>query len=258
MRHYEGWPEDAFEHEFGIPNLIHRFRIAGMISGDKLTKEDFQLLTVASARQIIRRFVQNEVQQEELVECVEEESITGFILKDILTRHFNFDKVKTAIQQKVKEGKDIGNSVIALRLIEEQDSKAQEIIKNQEKETEEERKKRIGFPSDNIEQLIKDAGFEESLEKFKEAKVDDETFWSFIEVEYKPPTRDGDKKVQKPSPAKLEAVLEMKSYGKRLRFMKKLGQIKMAHLKKAYEENEEKQKLEKNSGDLFPEFKIVE
>ena len=48
----------------------------------------------------------------------------------------------------------------------------------------------------------------------------------------------------------------MKSYGKRLRFMKKLGQIKMAHLKKAYEENEEKQKAKFHTGDLFPEFKI--
>jgi len=48
----------------------------------------------------------------------------------------------------------------------------------------------------------------------------------------------------------------MKSYGKRLRFMKKLGQIKMAHLKKAYEEHEEKQKLKANSGDLFPELKL--
>lgn len=93
------------------------------------------------------------------------------------------------------ESKDIGSSAIALRLIEEQDQAESEAKEVDKEETPDEKKKRIGYPSDNIEQLIKDAGFEESLEKFKEAKVDDDTFWSFVEVEYKPPTKDGDKKV---------------------------------------------------------------
>lgn len=107
---------------------------------------------------------------------------------------------------------------MSIRLIEENEQ--------EEEETEEQRKKRIGYPSDNIEQLIKDAGFEENLEKFKEAKVDDATFWSLVD-------------------SGLEDVLEMKSYGKRKRFLKKLAEIKAAHEKQAKEKHEESKKLKK-------------
>lgn len=108
---------------------------------------------------------------------------------------------------------------MSIRLIEENE-------KEEEEETEEQRKKRIGYPSDNIEQLIKDAGFEESLEKFKEAKVDDAAFWSLVDD-------------------KLEEHLEMKIYGKRKRFLKKLAEIKAAHEKQAEEKHEESKKLKK-------------
>jgi hypothetical protein len=84
-------------------------------------------------------------------------------MKDIFARHFNFSNVKSAIQQKVKESKGIGNSVIALRLIEEEGDSQNADLETEKEETEEDKKKRIGFPSDNVEQLIKDAGFEESL-----------------------------------------------------------------------------------------------
>ena len=57
MRHYEGAEEDRFETDFDIKNVMHRLRIVSMLKEDRLTKEDFQLLTVASARQIIRRFI---------------------------------------------------------------------------------------------------------------------------------------------------------------------------------------------------------
>ena len=84
-------------------------------------------------------------------------------MKEILARHFNFAKVKTAIIQKVEESKKIGSSVIALRLIEEEGDSQHEDLETEKEETEEDKKKRIGYPSDNVEQLIKDAGFEESL-----------------------------------------------------------------------------------------------
>jgi len=48
VRHFQD--EGEMEENLGISRAIHRKRIMGMINDDKLTKEDFELLTTAAAR----------------------------------------------------------------------------------------------------------------------------------------------------------------------------------------------------------------
>lgn len=48
VRHFQD--EGELEGTLGMSRPIHRKRIMGMIQDDKLTKEDFELLTTAAAR----------------------------------------------------------------------------------------------------------------------------------------------------------------------------------------------------------------
>jgi len=47
-----------------------------MMAGDKKTKEDFQLLSKAKARQIIRKFITNNDLIEKLTDCIDDEIIS--------------------------------------------------------------------------------------------------------------------------------------------------------------------------------------
>ena len=84
---------------------------------------------------------------EKLIECIDDEIFTGHMLKDILCTNFSFDKIKAAIEMK--------NSQLR--------SKESKIVKSiqaepeiEKEETEKEKKKRIGIPSQSIEELLKE------------------------------------------------------------------------------------------------------
>ena len=91
------------------------------------------------------------------------------------------------------------------------DEKAKE-----EKETEEEKRKRIGCPSQNIEELLKANGCQESLAKMKEHEIDEEQFWAL---------GDGD----------FENMLGVKVWGRRKQLMKKIEEIVKEHEKQMEE-----------------------
>jgi hypothetical protein len=77
-----------------------------------------------------------------------------------LNEVFDAEGIKKAIIEKVKatqEMKDIGYDI---RLLPE--------FKEEEKETEEQKKKRIGFPINDIDALLKELECESSIEKLKE------------------------------------------------------------------------------------------
>lgn len=61
--------------------------------GDKQTKEDFELLTANQSRQIIRRFINNNELVEKLVDIMDEDVVSGHVLKDILCSNSTFDKI---------------------------------------------------------------------------------------------------------------------------------------------------------------------
>jgi chemotaxis regulatin CheY-phosphate phosphatase CheZ len=58
-------------------------------------------------------------------------------------------------------------------------------FKDEEDETEDEKKKRIGYPTDNIEDILKELGCEKSVEKIKEHMIKDQQFWDLTEDELK-------------------------------------------------------------------------
>jgi hypothetical protein len=139
---------------------MEKKRVASMINGEKITKENFALLTVNAARQILKAYIKNKKVLEQIVETVKPDTISGFELKDILNEVFDAEGIKKAIIEKVnatQEMKDIGYDI---RLLPE--------FKEEEKETEDQKKKRIGFPNNDIEALLKEMESEATIEKIKE------------------------------------------------------------------------------------------
>lgn len=73
----------------------------GMSGGkDKITEEDFALLTQVKARQIIKKFIINRKLIEQIVDCIEDKVISGHVLKDIMKANYNMDSIKKAIKDK--------------------------------------------------------------------------------------------------------------------------------------------------------------
>lgn len=82
----------------------------------------------------------------------------------------------------------------------------------------------MGFPSYNVEQLLKEIEvYDEIKSKLEEHSVDDETFWGLNEEQY-------------------EKVLEIKGFGKRKRLFTRKQELEETHKKKFDEEEKKKQK----------------
>jgi hypothetical protein len=125
-------------------------RIIAMINADKISQNEFKTLSSNGARHIIRRFIPDEDTTEKLVEVVEPETITGFQLRDIMTSNHTFDSIKATIEQMVKEfNEGSTNNVMSMHLLPKS-------IEVEKKETEYEKKQRIGLPRYSIENLMKE------------------------------------------------------------------------------------------------------
>jgi len=152
--------ENAYEQCFKIKNLMERKRLNQMIKGDKLTKDNFALLSSNGARAILKSYIKNHRMLEQILKCVEPDTISSFELKDILNEVFDVEAIKKAVTKKVnatQEMKDIGYD---MRLMPE--------FKAKEEETEEQKKKRIGVPANDIEALLKEFKCDEAIAKLKE------------------------------------------------------------------------------------------
>lgn len=183
-----------------------------MMSGDKQTKEDFELLSKNQARQIIRRFINNNDLVEKLVAGIDEDKITGHILKDILSTNFSFDKIKTALEKRIQELKSKDLSTVMTIFLESDDS-----IKKSDADKEKEKKKFIGLPSNDIEQLLKEFDSADAIEKMKEHDIDHKQFWELSKDD-------------------LKSMLDIKIYGRLEKLMKRLTKIKKEHNKKMEKE----------------------
>ena len=139
---------------------------------------------------------------EQILKCVEPDTISSFELKDILNEVFDVEAIKKAVTKKVnatQEMKDIGYD---MRLMPE--------FKAKEEETEEQKKKRIGVPANDIEALLKEFKCDEAIAKLKEHFITSEQFWQLTEDEMKD-------------------MLEIKTFGTRKKLMKKVNEIKKDH-----------------------------
>ena len=72
-------------------------RLKCMIAGESIAKTDFQFLSVAAARQIIRKFISNDTDCEMVVQCIPEDSLTTYQLHDIMCSNFTLDSIKAAL-----------------------------------------------------------------------------------------------------------------------------------------------------------------
>jgi hypothetical protein len=106
------------------------------------------------------------------------------------------------VKEKVKATQEMKDIAYDLRLMPE--------FKDKEDETEDEKKKRIGTPSDNIQDILKELGCEKSIEKLKEHMIKDEQFWDLTEDEFKD-------------------LLDVTIFGTRKKLMKKIETIKKEH-----------------------------
>jgi len=212
--------EGAMESQFGIKDLMLQKRIVNMINGDKQVALDFALLSHNQARQIIKQFVMKAELQEQLVDLVETDALSGFQLKDICTNNYDFDSIKAAIVAAVKESKLYENpNAMTINLIQEDEDKTKE-----EEESDDEKKARIGFPSHDIEDLMNELGLQDKIEKLKENEIDAELFWELTDEA-------------------LKDTLEVKIHGQRKRLLKRIEDIKKEHEKAMETKHEEAKRL---------------
>lgn len=73
-------------------------RIKQMIARSEDSKNDFRYIDSNQAHKIINTYVKNSEMMNVLLGFIEEKSITGFQLKDILVENFTFEKIKAAIK----------------------------------------------------------------------------------------------------------------------------------------------------------------
>merc|ERR1712146_32744 len=109
---------------------------------------------------------------------------------------------KKKVDEKVKATQEMKDIAYDLRLMPE--------FKDEEEETEDQKKKRIGTPTANIKDILREFGCEKSIEKLKEHMIKDEQFWELTEDE-------------------LKDLLEVTVFGTRKKLMKKIETIKKEH-----------------------------
>lgn len=147
---------------------------------------------------------------EKLVSCIDEDTLTGHILKDILSSNFSYDQIKKALEKKISnlKSKDLSTAMSILLQPEDQMNK---------EETEKEKKKFIGHPSNDIEELLKEFDSLDALEKMKEHDIDHKQFWELNKADF-------------------TSLLDIKIYGRLEKLVKKFDKIKKEHTKKKEKE----------------------
>jgi hypothetical protein len=135
---------------------------------------------------------------EKILEIVGEEQITGYQLRDIFDEHKDLTVVKRKLAAVVNQ-----NVMIAKGLLKE---KSSEIKKDEDKDKKD-------FPTNDIEGMLKQFGFQDTIPKLKEHDIaDPEVFFGLTEDE-------------------ILELLEIKTQGKKFRFKEKLKELKDKHEK---------------------------
>jgi len=139
-----------------------------MIKRNADTKADFRFLKENQTRSIMSKFVKNEQLCDDLVNLVEEETVTAFQLKDLMRVNHSYDSIKAAIIEQVNKKKLLN---VDPRVLANEMGSDDETEEEQKKRKEDEKKKKYGMPTYNIEQLFKETGciVEKSAEELKKA-----------------------------------------------------------------------------------------
>lgn len=67
-----------------------KLRLQSMIASKDEAKADFRYLAATGARTIMAKFVKNAEILEDLVDLIDDHTITGFQLKDLMRKNYNF------------------------------------------------------------------------------------------------------------------------------------------------------------------------
>lgn len=126
----------------------------------------------------MEKFVRNENIVDRLCEEIKPKSITGFQLKDIMVNNYSEESIRDAIRARVQQTKDKKRKQEDPRLA--ADDLDEEMLKD---ETEEEKVKRHGYPSYDVEKLFEDCNATKFIEKLKELKITNRLFWTLDEEE---------------------------------------------------------------------------
>ena len=96
---------DELKVEFKYP--IHKARFNSMIQGkDQITLADFKLITVQTAKQILGKFIKNKSKFDELSSYLEDNVMSAFQLRDVLTFNNDFNSIKSELESYIKMCKD--------------------------------------------------------------------------------------------------------------------------------------------------------
>ena len=72
-----------------------------MMENDEYTVYDFQYFTINQARMVLQRKVKDPKDLDMLTYCVEDKCLTGFQLRDIVSKCSNIDQMKEAIEKQI-------------------------------------------------------------------------------------------------------------------------------------------------------------
>jgi len=94
---------------------------------DELSRKDFEILNKNQARQVVKLFIRNNKLIEQIVGCIEDKLISGFVLKDIMKTNFSMDQIKKTLKEKQEE----------IKSVDEQKAMSIFFLKNEEEEKKE-------------------------------------------------------------------------------------------------------------------------
>ena len=127
--------------------------------------------------------------------------MTGFQLKDTMTECSTFNEIKQALKKQFS-------------------SKTMELITTEkQEETEDEKKERMGFPSIDPKQLLKECGLGEAVPKYDENKITVPVFWQMKED-------------------KFESVFDIKLFGEKKLLAHRMEELLTSHEQKFKEDEE--------------------
>lgn len=178
-----------------------------MIQGkDKLTISDFKLTSIQTARQILGKFVKNKSKFDELSSYLEDNCMSTFQLRDLLTFNNDFDSIKRELQSTVKMCKDFNEmSLMDIQLLANKQIQKNEL----EMKIAQENQKELP-PSYDIKKLLSENNLKGAYKKVQEHNLDQEAFWGL----------DNDK---------IKELLGVETYGERKHLVKVMAEIKKKH-----------------------------
>ena len=152
------------------------------------------------------KFVKNKAKFDELSSYLEDDCMSTFQLKDILTFNNDFESIKSELKSQVKMCKDFKDmSLMDIRLIANKQIQKNEL----EMKIAKENRKELP-PSYDIKKLLSENNLKDAYKKVEEHNLDQEAFWGLDD-------------------AKIKELLGIEAFGERKHLVKVMAEIKKKH-----------------------------